>query len=49
VEAARILEALRKHGNNRRRAAAELRISRMTLYTKLHKYGLFGAPVDEES
>ena len=37
---ARIVEALRKHGNNRLRAAAELGISRMTLYNKLHKYGL---------
>ena len=43
AEAAHILEALRKHGNNRLRAAAELGISRMTLYNKLHRYGLFGA------
>jgi two-component system nitrogen regulation response regulator NtrX len=40
AEVARIVEALRKHGNNRLRAAAELGISRMTLYNKLHKYGL---------
>ena len=40
AEMARILEALRKHGNNRLRAAAELGISRMTLYNKLRKYGL---------
>jgi DNA-binding NtrC family response regulator len=40
AEAAHILEALRKHGNNRLRAAAELGISRMTLYNKLRKYGL---------
>jgi DNA-binding NtrC family response regulator len=35
-----ITEALRKHRNNRLRAAAELGISRMALYKKLHKYGL---------
>jgi DNA-binding NtrC family response regulator len=40
AEVARIVEALRKHGNNRLRAAAELGISRMTLYNKLRKYGL---------
>ena len=38
VEMRRITEALTRHGNNRRRAAAELGISRMTLYNKLHKY-----------
>jgi len=32
--------ALKKHGNNRLQAAAELGISRMGLYKKLHKYGL---------
>ena len=40
AELERINEALRKHGNNRLRAAAELGISRMGLYKKLHKYGL---------
>jgi DNA-binding NtrC family response regulator len=40
AEVRRIREALRKHGNNRLRAAAELGISRMGLYKKLHKYGL---------
>ncbi len=40
AEVARISEALEKHGNNRLRAAAELGISRMTLYKKLYKYGL---------
>jgi DNA-binding NtrC family response regulator len=40
VEVRRISEALRKHDNNRRRAAAELGISRMGLYKKLRKYGL---------
>ena len=42
AEVSRITAALRKHGNNRLRAAAELGISRMTLYKKLHKYGLMG-------
>jgi two-component system, NtrC family, response regulator HydG len=36
----RITKALAQHGNNRRRAALELGISRMTLYNKLHKYHL---------
>ncbi len=40
AEVARIAEALLKHGNNRLRAAAELGISRMALYKKLHKYGM---------
>jgi DNA-binding NtrC family response regulator len=40
AEAQRIALALRKHNNNRLRAAAELGISRMTLYKKLHRYGL---------
>src|SRR5207237_1368647 len=35
-----IQETLLRHRNNRRRAAAELGISRMGLYKKLHKYGL---------
>jgi DNA-binding NtrC family response regulator len=38
-----ITQALERHGQNRLRAAAELGISRMTLYKKLHKYGLMGA------
>jgi transcriptional regulator with PAS, ATPase and Fis domain len=38
----RITEALERNGRNRLRAAAELGISRMTLYKKLHKYGLMG-------
>ncbi|HEU5116434.1 MAG TPA: sigma-54 dependent transcriptional regulator [Isosphaeraceae bacterium] len=42
AEASRIREALHRHRNNRLRAAAELGISRMTLYKKLHKYGLMG-------
>jgi len=40
AEIAQIREALAKHRNNRLRAAAELGISRMGLYKKLHKYGL---------
>jgi two-component system, NtrC family, response regulator HydG len=35
-----ILAALRKHGNNRLRSAAELGISRAAFYKKLRKYGL---------
>jgi two-component system response regulator AtoC len=40
AEVRRILEALAKHKNNRLRAAAELGISRVGLYKKLHRYGL---------
>ncbi|MCI0699778.1 MAG: sigma-54 dependent transcriptional regulator [Planctomycetia bacterium] len=40
-EAARILAVLQKHNNNRRKAAAELGLSRVSLYKKLHRYGLF--------
>jgi two-component system response regulator HydG len=40
LERSRIHAALRNHGNNRLRAAAELGISRVTLYKKLHKYDL---------
>ncbi len=40
AEIQRIILALKKHGNNRLRAAAELGISRMGLYKKLHRYGL---------
>jgi DNA-binding NtrC family response regulator len=43
AEYQRITAALRRHNNNRLRAAAELGISRMTLYKKLHYFGLFGA------
>jgi two-component system response regulator HupR/HoxA len=43
AEVYRIREALRRHKNNRLRAAAELGISRMTLYKKLHRYGLMVA------
>jgi transcriptional regulator of acetoin/glycerol metabolism len=37
------MEALEKHNHSRIRAAAALGISRMTLYRKLHKYGLLSA------
>jgi DNA-binding NtrC family response regulator len=40
----RILSALSKHDNNRLRAAAELGLSRVSLYKKLHKYGLMEKP-----
>jgi DNA-binding NtrC family response regulator len=42
AEIVRITAALERHGNNRLRAAAELGISRMALYKKLHKYGMMG-------
>jgi DNA-binding NtrC family response regulator len=40
AEIVRITDALQRHQNNRLRAAAELGISRVTLYKKMHKYGL---------
>src|SRR5207302_7215830 len=40
AEIARIRQALHRNNNNRLRAASELGISRMTLYKKLHRYGL---------
>ena len=43
TEQSLIVRALQRNGQNRLRAAAELGISRMTLYKKLHKYGLMGA------
>jgi transcriptional regulator of acetoin/glycerol metabolism len=43
TEQSLIVRALQRSGQNRLRAAAELGISRMTLYKKLHKYGLMGA------
>jgi two-component system response regulator HydG len=43
AEVRRILEALAKHKNNRLRAAAELGISRVGLYKKLHRYGLMSS------
>jgi DNA-binding NtrC family response regulator len=43
AEYLRIATALRQHNNNRLRAAAALGISRMTLYTKLRRFGLMQA------
>jgi DNA-binding NtrC family response regulator len=43
MEQSLIAQVLERNGQNRLRAAAELGISRMTLYKKLHKYGLMGA------
>jgi len=43
VERVQITAALVRNGNNRLRAAAELGISRMTLYKKLHKLGLMAS------
>jgi DNA-binding NtrC family response regulator len=43
TERALITQALERNSYNRLRAAADLGISRMTLYKKLHKYGLMGA------
>jgi two-component system, NtrC family, response regulator HydG len=40
AEAVCIMEALERHNQSRSRAAAALGISRMTLYRKLHRYGL---------
>jgi DNA-binding NtrC family response regulator len=45
AERDRITEALEKNKNNRLRAAAELGISRMTLYKKLHKFHLMAAAI----
>src|SRR5262249_12596713 len=39
-ELSRIFAALRKHRNNRLRAAIELGMSRVSLYKKLKKYGI---------
>jgi two-component system response regulator HydG len=43
AEARRIAEVLNRNGNNRLRAAGELGISRMTLYKKMHRYGMMAA------
>jgi DNA-binding NtrC family response regulator len=47
AEIARIRQALHRNNNNRLRAASELGISRVTLYKKLHRYGLM--PRNERS
>ena len=49
TEIRHIRDALQRHRNNRRRAAAELGISRMGLYKKLHKYGLMESPTTVSS
>jgi transcriptional regulator of acetoin/glycerol metabolism len=36
----RLVSALQRHQNNRCRAAKELKVSRVTLYRKMHQYGL---------
>ncbi len=41
AELDRLIATLDRHQNNRTRAAIELGISRVTLYRKLHYYGLF--------
>jgi two-component system response regulator HydG len=43
AESGVIAEALQRNGGNRLKAAAELGISRKTLYQKLAKYGLMGS------
>jgi DNA-binding NtrC family response regulator len=43
AESGVIAEALQRNGGNRLKAAAELGISRKTLYQKLYKYGLLGS------
>ncbi|MHC4398532.1 MAG: sigma-54 interaction domain-containing protein, partial [Planctomycetota bacterium] len=40
AEREQLLDALRRHNNNRTSAAADLGISRVTLYKKLNRYGL---------
>jgi DNA-binding NtrC family response regulator len=40
VERAAIADAIRRHGGNLKRVAAELRISKSTLYAKIKKYVL---------
>src|SRR5262245_11038482 len=44
AESLRIGDALRRHNNNKLRAAVELGVSRMTLYKKLHQYGMMNSP-----
>jgi DNA-binding NtrC family response regulator len=47
AEAVCIMEALEQHNHSRSRAAAALGISRMTLYRKLHRYGLTSLPAEQ--
>jgi response regulator of citrate/malate metabolism len=46
AELAAITQALAVHNNNRSKAAAALGVSRVTLYKKLHKYGMMGLAQD---
>jgi DNA-binding NtrC family response regulator len=46
AELAAISQALAAHNNNRSKAAAALGVSRVTLYKKLHKYGMMGFAQD---
>jgi two-component system response regulator HydG len=46
AEAVCIMEALRRHNHSRSRAAEALGISRMTLYRKLHRYGLVNVALE---
>ncbi len=47
IEIAQIHQALQRHNHNRLRAAAELGISRMTLYKKLHRYGMIAPTLNK--
>ena len=49
AEIARIREVLSRNNNNRKLAATELGISRMTLYNKLHRLGLFSRRIKSVS
>ena len=48
VERARIVQALREAGGNKRQAARLLKISRATLYNKLRVYNVQPAPAKSE-
>ncbi len=47
AEAGTIIEALRKHGGNRRRTSAHLGINKTTLWRKMKKYGIIVPPNDD--
>lgn len=44
-----IVEALRRAGNKRSRAASALGISRVTLHDKIHKYGIVDKHIDDDA
>lgn len=48
AEAAFIVQVLRRNNNNRQKTASQLGISRMTLYKKLHRYGLIDSNAPNE-